>query len=659
LQTIVATLILAPQLALLLYLSAAVPFGAALAAMSALVSVVMLAGSLILRAARAAEMPAPAAWVLGVAATALALYGLVACFHLLAASAFALWAGLVLLATIGVRRRWGAVRRVVGAHAAAALFLCGAATLFWCWQLAEVPAVLARDGVLSTWVDQFIHGSVISQFGDARAPAHTSMELAGVASLPYHFASYMLPAALARPLDLPGLTLATSVWVPLGFFTVCAGAYALGFALAGAAGGLAALGSLTLLPDAASYGLYNRLFGYYWYVLAVPTASYAVGIALLAIAFLKRWLDERSRHALVAGGALVVACALVRFHVFLLLLPAWTACAALAIPLVRRRWLGCAAGALALLGVFVWGFYRVSPDTPHALELFLDVAHNQQQPVAYWGLYGGLTALYGPQVAVPIGVLLVLLATLGMFALFYPLSLFSLRRARALQAIDALPLALLACYLALILTAPVPSHGDATEFTQRPFVLVYAVFAVWTAAGLASWITLHGGIGQRRVWLPLVIAGAALVMWTLRYTVGDWRWAYAYRVAQGLPQAAAFVRARALPGDVLAANDLHPSLVTTDVAVQLASLTGVPAYLARPFTQLSGGGERAHIALQRYIALRGVERESSVERARARLHALGIRWYVVAESDRRGPRWDPERKDASFVERMVAVYEVK
>src|SRR2546429_3376313 len=55
----------------------------------------------------------------------------------------------------------------------------------------------------------------------------------------------------------------------------------------------------------------------------------------------------------------------------------------------------------------------------------------------------------------------------------------------------ALPIfALLGSYLLLILTAPVPPHGDATEFTQRPFVLVYGVFAVWTAAGFAGWLSL-------------------------------------------------------------------------------------------------------------------------------------------------------------------------
>ena len=442
--------------------------------------------------------------------------------------------------------------------------------------------------------------------------------------------------------------------MPLGFLTVCAGAYALGAALAGPSGGFAALGALTLLPDAASYGLHNRLFGYYWYVIAVPTASYGVGVALVAIAFLRRWSAAGNARALVASAALVAGSAFIRVHIFALLLPAWIACAALAAPLVRRRVLLFAGGVLVVFAVFVWGFYRAFPDA-YALGIFLDVTHNEQQPVAYGDLYAGLMAIYGAQVAVPVGVLLVLASTLGVFGIFYPASVLAARRARRLELIDLVPVALLGSYLLLILTAPVPPHGDATEFTQRPFVLVYAVFAVWTAAGFAGWLSLYG-LRQRRVWLPLLIAAALTVMWALLYTVGDWRWAKRYQVAEGLPQAASYLRSRSQPGDLLAAPGLSTSFVPADLPVQLVAMSGVPAYLSRPFMHMVNGGVRAQTALPRYIALRAIERETSAETALARLRALGIRWYVVAETDRSGPRWDPERRRAVFVDRMVAVY---
>lgn len=646
------TLVLAPALALLFWLSGAVSFAAALAAMALVVYVVFSAGFLCLRLARCEDMPAPAAWVLGIFATAMALNALLFAFELLAASAFVIWALLVIGAQLAMRRAMPVLRDLGGAEFVA-LVLCMLATVYWCGDLAEVPQLLWRDGVLTTWVDQFIHGATISQFGDPRTVAWQHMELAGVWREPYHYASYLLPAALAWPLDLPGLTLATSVWVPLGFVTACAGAYVLGATLAGRAGGFAALGALTLLPDAASYGLHNRLFGYYWYVIAVPTASYSVGVALVAIALLRRWTAARNARALVASAGLVAGSALIRVHNFALLAPAWLFCAVLSVPRIQRRWPAFVATGLGVFGVFVWLFYRVVPDTPHALGVFLDVAHLEQQPVSYGELYPRLMASYGQAVAVPVGVLLVLAATLGNFGILYPLSLLAVRRARPLELIDLVPLAVLVTYLLLIVTAPIPPHGDATEFTQRPFVLVYAVFAIWTVANFTTWLGLYE---LRRVYLPLVITAALTLLWALFYTVGDSRWDYSYTVAEGLPQAASYIRNRSQRGDVLAAPGLSVGLVTTDVPVQLSSMSGVPAYLARPFMHSSAGGRRAEAALPRYIALHALERETNADVALARLRALGIRWYVVAQRDRSGPRWDPQRRRAVFVDRMVAVY---
>jgi hypothetical protein len=85
-------------------------------------------------------------------------------------------------------------------------------------------------------------------------------------------------------------------------------------------------------------------------------------------------------------------------------------------------------------------------------------------------------------------------------------------------------------------------------------------------------------------------------------------------------------------------------------------MTGVPAYISRPFIHY---GQREEVARQRYFALKRVAAEESVPVALARLRELGIRWYVVAQADRRGPRWDPERRQAAFVEGMVAVYSTK
>lgn len=450
------------------------------------------------------------------------------------------------------------------------------------------------------------------------------------------------------------LPLATSLWLPLGFLTLCAGAYALGSALAAPAGGVTALAAVTLLPDAAAYGLHNQLFGYYWYVVAVPGASYAVGVVLLSIAFLHRLSTGGDLRAPLAGACLVGGSILIRMHVFALASPVWLACAAMSTRAVQRRKLAFLGLGLAAFALLVWGFYAISADSVRALELFLDVAHNQQEPTAYTGLYRRLLASYGPELAVAAGVLLVIPASLGVFTVLYPVSALLAHRARGLQAIDLVPIALIACYLLLMITAPVPPNGDATELTQRPFVVLYAVIAIWTAAGFASWLALQGGVRSRGVRLVLFLIGALSVIWAVRYTDRDWRWAQVHEVAQGLPRAADFLRTHWRPGDILAVEGLEPGWVTTDKAIQLVSMSGMPAYLTRPHIHIEAGGRRKEVALQRHAALARVAEEQTLSAALTRLRELGVHWYVVAGSA--GPRWDPHRQDAVFVADTVAVY---
>ncbi|HXM81083.1 MAG TPA: hypothetical protein VN929_04055 [Burkholderiales bacterium] len=651
-----ATLILALPLSVLLWLSGAVSIHVALGAMTLFVFVVMSAGFLLLRAADAGEMPAPAAWVLGIFATAIAVYALVQ-LHLLAAAAFAIWA-LVVLGLSVVFRRCAPAPEPLDMRELAGLLLCGVATLMWCRHVAEVPQILARENLLPAWIDYFIHGGVISHFGDPRA-GRQSIDLADFPARFYHYASYMLPAAFAGPLDLPGLPLATSVWLPLGFLTMCAGAYALGAALAGPAGGVAAVAALTVVPDASNYGLRNGFFSYHWNLLAVPGACYAIGVCLLSIALLQRWTKARTLRPLVASACLAGGSALFRVHVFALWFPAWLASAALSTRVVQRRKLAFFGIAVAAFALFVAGFY-VATDFAPALELFLQGVHNLQEPTAYTGWYQHLLDSYGSAIAVPAGILLVFPACLGAFAILYPVSVLIARRSRGLQAIDFVPLSLIACYVLLMIAAPIPQHGDPTELTQRPFVLLYAVVAVWTAAAFVNWLAVQGDHGARRLWRTLLASTgvALLLVWpqtgVLSLHKFLWGWPYyTHKVEAGLPQAAVFMRRNSGPGDLFAVQGLKLGWVANDAATELASLTGIPAYLARPTIHLLGG-RREQVALERYAALVRVAREESASAALARLRELGIRWYVVVGSE--GPVWDAERRDAAFVDGRVAVY---
>lgn len=639
------------------------------ASLAAFAYIVVTSGQLFLRAAHASDLPLAAAWSLGLAASALALLALVTLLPITAGVAFGLWAAMVLfldVATAKSRKHEPAPDRadLVG------LALCCAFVAIWCKEVAAVPAVLAVSGQFPAWIDYFLHAGVISQFGDARAIGRGAIWLADAPSFLYHYASYTIPAVFAWPLDQPGLPLATSIWAPIGILSLAGAAYALGVTLGGAAGGVAALAALFLLPDASSYGLRNGFFSFHWSLLAIPSTGYALGAALLAVVFLHRWAVTRSSIAFTVSAALVVATALFRVHVFLLLFPAWLAIVAIASQTVRRRrsLFIVLAGACAIGAVLALRFAPHLPpevswvfDEGRALERFLEFIHRRQEPTAYQGLYLRITTEFGESAGLVAGVLLVYPVCLGAFVLLYPLTLFLLRGRQQLAGIDGFPLALLAAYAGVMLLAPIPAHHEATDFAHRPFVLLYALVAAWTAASLVRWLSDQGRHGVR-LWQTLVVGtGLALPFaWANAAEMArpKFYWSrpfVAHAVSRDLLAGAEILRTRARPGDTFAAWDLPTRQVSVDAPTELVALTGAPAYLARVWIHEALGGNNRIAALIRYRALGEVAQARDTASAMQKLRDLRVRWYVVTSPAQ--PAWDPQRSRAVWARGAVAIYD--
>jgi hypothetical protein len=659
-RTVGTTLILALPLSALLWLSGAVPLHLALGGVTLVVFFVTFSGFLALRALRLADLPASAAWVAGVFATALVVYALVAWFKLLAVHAFALWAGALAACAVFFPER--APREApLDREELAGLVVTALVTVLWCREIAQAPAGLVREGVLYAWIDYFVHGGIISQFGDPLA-VRGSVFLADHPPLLYHYATYMIPAALAGLLDAPGLPLATSFWLPMGMLTMCAGAYTLGAGLAGPAGALASVAVLTLVPDASTYGLRNGFLSFHFHTVISPGADYVIGVFLAAAAVLRRWTPGASPRPLLASAALALGALWFRVQVFAVGFPAWLATAALATRAVRARPLLFAGSAVFAFLIFVVAFYAAT-DSDIALPVFLDVLHDRQEPTAYSGIYWALLTERGQLLAALVGIPLVYLACLGALVVLYPLAAWLVHRARALQAIDVFPVFLIAAYLAVMLTAPSDKHRDSTEFTVRPFVLVYAAVAVWTVCLLCRAFALRWPQRARQAWRALVavsLLGVALAwqgMPAMTFPRFDWGWEfYPTRIDAGLTQAARYLRQNGRPGQVFAVRGLGLKWAATDPAIQLISLSGMPAYLSYTSAHTIEGPSRGKVALERYAELARIERTPSAEAALDELRRLGIAWYVVIGWG--GPLWDPARRQARFLERSIAIYAV-
>ena len=200
-------------------------------------------------------------------------------------------------------------------------------------------------------------------------------------------------------------------------------------------------------------------------MLTQPSATYALGIALVSFAFLKRWCQERRPRLLAASVALAAGLLLFRAQIFLLALPCVLATAAIATVEFRRRRLLYVGAALALLIVL----YLIV-DGQRALRPFLATVHDQPA-IAYAGWYDSLLRRYGARVALPLGVLLVFPVFLGAFTLLYPIALWLRHR----SAFDAVPLLLIAGYAALV-----KIRGGSLSTTE-----IHRKFG-WRGAGLLA-----------------------------------------------------------------------------------------------------------------------------------------------------------------------------
>lgn len=644
------------------------------AATAAVAYVVMSAGRLLLVAAHGDARDPSSAFVLGLVATCLALYVSTLLFPITAASAFGAAAALVVGLRLVLRRRIAAMAQAVAApdwRRLAGLALCVAFTYAWCRAPADAYQALRTQGMLPVWSDYYFHGALISQFGDPRALGHGSIFFAGLAPTFYHFGSYGAAAALAGMLGQPGLPLALAAWLPLGFLAMAAGAYALGERLAGAAGGVAALAVVAIIPDASNYGLRNGFFSFHWAVVTTAGATYAVGAAFVSLTLLDRWVTERARAALIASALLAAACVLLRVQIFLLYFPAWVATAAICSvrepkPRSHVTWLALGGLAAGAVGMFVAVVHLYATDPRFwrlkgpALERFLIAVHTMQEPTAYTGLYARLESLNVPAIALAGGILLAVVAALGAFVLLLPAAWLLARNKGVLRPIDISCGLLLYCWMLLMLFAPVPFHGDATDLIHRPFVLLYPSVAIWTLClGLRVLATRIDP--ATKLWPALAAAAILALPAIVTHAPGMMRpkfsWGERYvttRIPPGLIESAAFMRRHAAAGDVFGVAGLTAEDESFDLSMEICALSGMPAYLSRPSMEMSKGARRRRIARERMTAMQAVDAAPDYRTAMDSLRALNVRWYLVTGG--RGPRWDPSRAHAAFSAGDVALY---
>jgi hypothetical protein len=532
--------------------------------------------------------------------------------------------------------------------------------LIWSLESSQRLAQLQHEGVFRLWADFFVHAGAIADFGDVRALGRRSVGLADVPPDIYHFASFSLPALAVRLASLSPMASIGAIWLPLGITATALGVFALGRELAGRAGGALALLFLAAVPDTASYGIKQGFLSFHWLLETAPGSLYALPCACMSLVLLVRWTRLGEWRLLAASAAMLAGVFLLRAHIFVWLLGPWAAVCVAAAPHLTRAQKGALLG-LGLLSATIgmlflaravlqeMGFVAYS-------VAFIEPLHLINGPTANDGLYTGWVRRFGHAGALPLGLALAFLEMGGAPLVTLVVGTAFVAKVKRLEVIDLFPFALLVWAGVLMLWAPIPFHGDASDFRQRGFLLVVVALLAWNA----RWTCL---LWPRPIPVRLAALAACAALVVTQGFVATWKlprmgWSKTFvsmPISSDMQDAATWLRAHSGHGTAFAVSRPDPTADLIDDATILSGLSGDAAWLSRPALSVRAGGLRAFAAEHRLRTLSAAATAPSRDAAMAMLRPYRVAFYVVNAPS--GPAWDPERRGAAFKASEIAIYE--
>ncbi|WP_454732081.1 MULTISPECIES: hypothetical protein [Cupriavidus] len=633
------------------------------------VAVILASGELFLSLAGVRWLTAaiPGAFVVGVAVTAVAVMALAQLAGLVAQTGFLLWMVVVVALFAVYRPKWRARPATswldVGAAAGFAI-LAG----YFCRDVAAFLPYAGSGASFPGWSDYYLHGTVIASFGDPLAIAQGDIFLAHAGRPFYHYAAFLLPAALLKSSGLPGLGLATAILLPLGLLVAMLGAYSMASELSARMVALVAVMAVACLPDTSHYWMRSAFFGFHWMLYTSPGSGYALGVSALSATCLLHGFRTGSRGSFALSLLLLVLLAMFRIHFVMLLSPAWAGTLLLGCWRARSQWKALFA---CLLGVLAFALAI-------ALLVYNEAWRDLVQPQAYvdgmlkYGesyysqLYHLLRDTASLPVTLAVGVALLMVAALGVLAVAFPVVVIVWARSGRWEAFDWMPLMLCGTFALLAVMMPVVANTDPSEFKQRHFVLLYAFVGLWTVARILALIGTYAKVGRLRqgpVWAIFMVAVLAAMTLGHEYRPGQasvvympWVQAfYGLNIEPGIAQAAAYIRKNSEPGDTLAMGGQAVKEDLQSPLVELISMADVPAYLSRTDLLEKKGPEMQRIVKERHAQIEGIIGADSWRSACEEMHRSGIRWYIEQSDDK--PVWDPMKRLAVFRSARFAVYD--
>lgn len=609
----------------------------------------------------------PAVFVLGSAATMMAMLLLVELFGMLSQTAFLAWTAIIAASLLGKPLRRRATLASSWIDIGATL---GFAVLvgFFCRDIARFLPAATAGAALPAWSDYYLHGAVIASFGDPLAIKQGNIFLAHLNRPFYHYGSFLLSAALLPSSGLSGLGLALATMLPVGLLIGLLGLYALIAELSGRVVALIATLAIACLPDASFYWMQNAFLGFRWLLYTAPGSGYALGVAAMAVACLLVGSRIRRLGPSLLGLFLLMSLFMIRFHFFVLLTPAFAGTWLLAkwdLTLKRKALL---VGACFTL-VFAAGMLLIA-SRADARAFFQPLQYAgqvlQNGPQNYSQFFQRLVGSVPLPMTLVIGVLMILVATLGVFAIGLPVVTLIWARSGKWEDLDWLPWMLVGTYTLLLLLGPTGLNTDASELKHRHFILLYATVGAWTIARAIQCIGRPILVGKPQERIALIAFMVVVLLMVLlgrgakpaRPSLAHMPWAngfYDVRIEPGIAQVASHIRRHSTSGDTLMMSGFPMRGFLQSPLTELVSLSDVPAYIGQTELLEKKGGAMLSISATRSAEVEEIVTVRSWSAACHRMQKIGVRWYVESEAGL--PRWDPSKSLAVFKAGEFALYD--
>jgi hypothetical protein len=520
------------------------------------------------------------------------------------------------------------------------------------WVREAQPVMSAANGstVFTVWYDVFIHVREISAFAQSHGLSSISdIKLAGNAAPVYHFASYMMPAALDTLTSVSALDAYVAFQLPFGILLVGLAAYVLpAVVLKSTWPAVFAAAAVVALPDAYEQGFGIRYLSFHFMSQVNPGMLY--GIACIAMSWL--FMIEACRRdrawGVVASYVLLAACVMYKAHLFvanamiLMLYPCLYFGRGIA--RIRWQWRVVLAAALCALFVAVVAVAQSSPRMPtfrldgsgigdYVYILMGGTSEGRLKDAFRWLSFenGAPSAAWALLVAA-----LIVFGSFGLWIAAAPLVFWKTRRLVDRRA-WAFVLIVVVNYMVMSMGLALDQQGvgEREELVNRPQAWAYFVVVVFVAGGAALALARSSSAPPLRMRL-LAASIACLMLWWVfmgaqrLQTVPEWE-AYADYAdfntsSTCLVSAAQYVRGHARPGDHLQDSSFDPQMRVTAIAER-------QSFVAQSFF----GGDRSLVA-ERVAAVDAVQATKDGTALTAWARANRVVWYVMRPEDSDG--WD-------------------